>query len=106
MLGGIKRSCAEILAEIAGVGMSADAADLVAPAVVEAAAAIQACLTDAKLSPDHIDYVNAHGTGTIANDIIEIKAIKTAFGSAAPGLATPRRSRCMVMHLARAARWN
>ena len=78
---------AEILAEIAGVGMSADAADLVAPTIVGAAAAIQACLTDAKLSPEDIDYVNAHGTGTIANDITEINAIKTVFGSAAHGLA-------------------
>ena len=78
---------AEILAEIAGVGMSADAADLVAPTVEGAAAAIQACLTDAALSPGDIDYVNAHGTGTIANDITEINAIKTVFGSAAGALS-------------------
>lgn len=78
---------AEILAEIAGVGMSADAADLVAPTVEGAAAAIQACLADAKLAPGDVDYVNAHGTGTIANDITEIRAIKTVFGSAARDLS-------------------
>lgn len=78
---------AEILAEVAGVGMSADAADLVAPTVEGTAAAIQACLTDAALSPGDIDYVNAHGTGTLANDITEINAIKTVFGSAAGALS-------------------
>lgn len=78
---------AEILAEIAGVGMTADAADLVAPTVQGAAAAIQACLADAALQPGEIDYINAHGTGTIANDITEIKAIKTVFGEHAARLS-------------------
>jgi nodulation protein E len=78
---------AEILAEIAGVGMSADAADLVAPTVEGAAAAIQACLTDSRISAGGIDYINAHGTGTVANDITEIRAIKKVFGSDAIGLS-------------------
>ncbi len=74
---------AEILGQIAGVGMSADAADLVAPTLEGAAAAVRACLADAKLSVDAIDYVNAHGTGTVANDITEIKIIKEVFGDKA-----------------------
>jgi nodulation protein E len=78
---------AEILAQIAGVGMSADAADLVAPTLEGAASAIRACLADAKLSVDAIDYINAHGTGTVANDITEIKVIKTVFGEAARRLS-------------------
>ena len=78
---------AEILAQIAGVGMSADAADLVAPTLEGAASAIRACLADANLSVDAIDYINAHGTGTVANDITEIKVIKTVFGEAARRLS-------------------
>ena len=78
---------ATILAEIAGVGMSADAADLVAPTVEGAAAAIQACLADARLAPGDVDYVNAHGTGTMANDMTEIAAIKAVFGAEAARLS-------------------
>jgi nodulation protein E len=78
---------AEILAEIAGVGMSADAADLVAPTLEGPAAAIRACLADANLSIDAIDYINAHGTGTVANDITEIKIIKSVFGNEARRLS-------------------
>jgi nodulation protein E len=78
---------AEILAEVAGVGMSADAADLVAPTLEGPAAAIRACLVDANLSVGAIDYINAHGTGTVANDITEIKIIKTVFGDAARRLS-------------------
>jgi nodulation protein E len=78
---------AEILAQIAGVGMSADAADLVAPTLEGTAAAMRACLADARVSVDAIDYINAHGTGTVANDITEIKVIKAVFGDAARRLS-------------------
>ena len=74
---------AEILAQVAGVGMSADAADLVAPTLDGPVAAIELCLADASLPADAVDYVNAHGTGTVANDIMEIKVIKTVFGNEA-----------------------
>ena len=49
--------------------MSADAADLVAPTMDGPAAAIRACLADAGLNADDVDYVNAHGTGTVANEL-------------------------------------
>ena len=78
---------AEILAEVAGVGMSADAADLVAPTWRGPSAAIRACLADAGLTPDCVDYVNAHGTGTMANDITEINVIKSVFGEHAKALS-------------------
>ncbi len=78
---------AEILAQIAGVGMSADAADLVAPTLEGAASAIRACLADANLSVGDIDYINAHGTGTVANDMTEIKVINTVFGDEATRLS-------------------
>ncbi len=78
---------AEILAQIAGVGMSADAADLVAPTLEGTAAAMRACLADAHLCVDAIDYINAHGTGTVANDITEIKVVKAVFGHAAKRLS-------------------
>src|SRR5690606_1250693 len=59
---------ATILAEIAGAGMSGDATDIVAPTVEGPVSAMQACLSDAGLRPQDIDYINAHGTGTKAND--------------------------------------
>jgi len=71
---------AEILGEIAGVGLSADASDIVAPTVEGPEAAIRACLADAGLNPEDVDYLNAHGTGTKANDQIETAAVKRAFG--------------------------
>jgi nodulation protein E len=77
---------AEILGEIIGFGMSSDAADIVLPSVTGAAAAIQACLDDAKLNPEDVDYINAHGTGTYANDATETKAIHAVFGEAAKTL--------------------
>jgi nodulation protein E len=71
---------ATILAELAGVGMSADASDIVAPTVEGPAGAMRACLADAGLNAEDVDYLNAHGTGTKANDQIETTAIKQVFG--------------------------
>jgi nodulation protein E len=71
---------AEILAEIAGVGLSGDASDIVAPTVEGPENAMRACLADAGLNPEDVDYLNAHGTGTKANDQIETAAIKRVFG--------------------------
>jgi len=78
---------ADILAEIVGFGMSADSKDLTAPDADGMARAITAALTDAALSPDMIDYVNAHGTGTTANDRAETAALHRSFGAHARRLA-------------------
>lgn len=78
---------AEILAEIAGFGMSSDAGDIVLPSADGASAAIRACLDDAGLKPQDVDYINAHGTGTLANDATETKAIRAVFGAEADKLA-------------------
>src|SRR4029079_17237402 len=78
---------ADILAEIVGFGMSADSKDLTAPDAGGRARAITAALADAALSPDRIDYVNAHGTGTTANDHAETAALHRSFGTHAPRLA-------------------
>lgn len=78
---------APILAELSGAGMSGDATDIVAPTVEGPVAAIRACLADAGLAPEEIDYINAHGTGTKANDQIETAAIRRVFGSHADRLS-------------------
>jgi nodulation protein E len=71
---------AKIYAEIAGFGMSSDAGDLVAPSMLGAAAAIRGALTDAGLNAEDVDYINAHGTATPANDPTETAAIKHVLG--------------------------
>ncbi len=71
---------AQVLAEIAGVGMSSDAGDIVAPDMHGAASAMSLALADAGLRPEQVDYINAHGTATQANDINETRAIHAVFG--------------------------
>ena len=78
---------AVILAELAGFGMTADATDIVAPGVDGPARAMRSCLDDARLAPEDVGYVNAHGTATKANDMIETQAIKLAFGAHASALS-------------------
>jgi nodulation protein E len=78
---------ATILAELAGSGMTADATDIVSPSADGAAAAMTQAMADAELAPQDIDYINAHGTGTLANDVTETRAIHLAFGAHAGRLA-------------------
>jgi nodulation protein E len=78
---------ARIYCEIVGFGMSADAHHLVQPWAEGAASAMRAALDDACLLPDEVDYVNAHGSGTIANDASEARAIRTVFGNRVNKLA-------------------
>jgi nodulation protein E len=78
---------ATILAEFAGVGMSADAADIVMPDAGGAARAMRAALAQAGLAPQDVGYINAHGTGTTANDRTETRAIHAVFGGHARQLA-------------------
>jgi nodulation protein E len=72
---------AEILGEIAGFGMSSDAHHITQPSSDGPAAAMSMALADAGFVPEHIDYINAHGTGTSANDSAESRAIRTVFGA-------------------------
>ncbi len=78
---------ATVLAEMVGFGMSSDAGDLIAPSADGAARAIRGALRDGGLAPTDIDYINAHGTATPANDPTETRAIKAVFGDHAAKLA-------------------
>ena len=71
---------AEILAEVVGFSMTSDAADIVMPSKQGAARAIAGALRDGRIDPEQVGYINAHGTGTAANDKTECAAVADAFG--------------------------
>lgn len=73
---------ANILAELTGFGMSADAFHMTSPPENGrgAAAAMKAAIADAGINPDQMDYINAHGTSTPAGDIAESQAAESVFG--------------------------
>jgi nodulation protein E len=71
---------AEILCEVVGYAMSSDAADIVMPSKQGAARAISGALQDAGVAPESVGYINAHGTGTAANDKTECAAVADVFG--------------------------
>jgi nodulation protein E len=71
---------AEILAEVAGFAMTSDAADIVMPSKQGAARAMAGALRDAGIAADKVGYINAHGTGTAANDKTECAAVADVFG--------------------------
>lgn len=71
---------ATIYAEIVGFGMSSDASHITKPDMQGPVKAIKMALKDAGIEPSAIDYINAHGTGTLVNDSLEVAAIKTVFG--------------------------
>jgi nodulation protein E len=77
---------AEILAEVAGFAMSSDAADIVMPSAQGAERAMRGAMDDARLNPEEVGYINAHGTGTAANDKTECAAVAHAFGAHADRL--------------------
>ena len=77
---------ARIHAEIVGFGMSSDACHITQPSSEGAARAMRAALRDAGLRPEQIGYINAHGTGTAANDSSETAAIRAVFGAHADSL--------------------
>lgn len=79
---------ARVLAELCGFGMSSDASHLTMPSAEGAAAAMRAALADAALAPEQIGYINAHGTGTPANDVTETKAIRAVFATPPPVSST------------------
>ncbi len=71
---------ADILCEVVGFAMSSDASDIVMPSKQGAARAMSGALTDAGLNADQVGYINAHGTGTAANDKTECAAVADVFG--------------------------
>lgn len=77
---------ARIHALIYGIGMSADASHITNPSSDGAASAIQAALDDAQIPHGEIGYINAHGTGTLLNDLTETRAIRKIFGTHADQL--------------------
>ena len=74
------RRGARIHAEVIGYGAASDASHLTRPGEEGQVRAMRLALADASASPDEIDYINAHGTGTPAGDVIETAAIRKAFG--------------------------
>lgn len=75
-----KKRGAQILAEVVGFSMTSDAADIVMPSQQGASRAIQGAIKDAKIAPSAVGYINAHGTGTAANDKTECAAVAHVFG--------------------------
>lgn len=71
---------ADILAEVIGFAMTSDAADIVMPSKQGAARAIAGAVQDARISLGDVGYINAHGTGTAANDKTECAAVADVFG--------------------------
>jgi nodulation protein E len=77
---------ARILCELAGYATNCDAQDLLRPSLERVSECISAALADAKVDPAQVGYVNAHGTGTVANDQVEGNALRAVFGSHAEQL--------------------
>jgi nodulation protein E len=82
-----RRRNARIYAEIVGFGASSDAGHITQPSVDGPARAMRVALEDAGISPDRVDYINAHGTGTKLNDSAETRAIHEVFGPAAKAVS-------------------
>ncbi len=99
-----KKRGAHILAELTGYGLTADAYHMTSPAPGGAGAvrAMQHSLKRAGLTPDKVDYINAHGTSTPVGDVAETEAIKAVFGDHAKKLAVSS-TKSMTGHLLGAA---
>lgn len=82
-----KERGATILAEIIGFGMTSDASHITKPDQQGAEQAMKMALRDANILPSQIGYINAHGTGTLVNDSMEVAAIKNVFGEHAHQLS-------------------
>jgi 3-oxoacyl-[acyl-carrier-protein] synthase II len=100
----VKSRDAEPLAEVVGYANTCDAYRLTdqPPEAWGSIRAMQQALSDAKVNPSQIEYINAHGTGTQMNDRTETRAIKAVFGSAAAGIPISS-TKSMIGHLIAAA---
>ncbi|MEM7521316.1 MAG: beta-ketoacyl-[acyl-carrier-protein] synthase family protein [Pseudomonadota bacterium] len=81
-----KKRGAEVLCEVVGFAMTSDASDIVMPSKAGAARAMQGALRNARITPEDVGYINAHGTGTAANDKTECAAVADVFGPHADNL--------------------
>ena len=99
-----KKRGAKIYAELVGFGLSSDAYHMTAPSPGGAGAALAMTntLNDAGIAPEQVQYINAHGTSTLAADHVEVLAIKRAYGDHAYQLAVSS-SKSMTGHLLGAA---
>ncbi len=95
---------ARIYAELAGYGATGDAYHITSPAEdgSGAAKAMELAMKEAKVTPDQVDHINAHGTGTHHNDLFETKAIRLALGEAADHVVV-NSTKSMIGHLLGAA---
>jgi 3-oxoacyl-[acyl-carrier-protein] synthase II len=100
-----KKRGANILCELAGYGVSADAYHLTSPHAegIGASRCMENALRHAKLNPDQVDYVNAHGTSTMMGDVCETRAIKRTFGDHAKNGLLVSSTKSMTGHLLGAA---
>jgi 3-oxoacyl-[acyl-carrier-protein] synthase II len=96
---------AKIYCELAGFGQTDDAGHITAPdkSGNRPAEALRLALKDARVLPEEVDYVNAHGTSTMLNDMIETLAIKRALGKDAARKTCVSSSKSMLGHLVGAA---
>jgi nodulation protein E len=81
---------AEILGEITGFGSSSDAGHITQPDPEGAALALKRTLRDARCEIQKVGYINAHGTGTTANDVMESQAIRAVFGQNSPLISSTK----------------
>ncbi len=96
---------ARIYAEVVGYGSTADAYHITSPAEDGngAAEAMRLAMEEAGISPEEVDYINAHGTSTHHNDLFETRAIKRAFGEKAAKATAINSTKSMVGHMLGAA---
>lgn len=99
-----KKRGAKIYAEVVGYGATSDAYHITSPAEdgAGAARAMENAMKEAQITPEQVDYINAHGTSTHHNDLFETRAIKKAFGEAAYGVKI-NSTKSMIGHLLGAA---